>query len=104
MMGVIMRLWQKAKGLFLTSVQTVTPQSQTAVLSRTDPTTGAKRPIYARPEIRPETGLPSERFDPRQMVRALGQSGQTAGSKNIYETPPTRPVDRLGFGYKTDLQ
>lgn len=101
-MGVIMRLLQKAKGLFLTSVQTVTPQSQTAVLSRTDPTTGAKKPIYARPEIRPETGLPSERFDPRQLTRTLGQSGQTVGSKNIYETPPTQPVDRAGFGYKLE--
>ncbi len=89
-----MRLLQKAKSLFLTTVQTVTPQSQTAVLSRTEPATGVKQPMFARAEVAPQAGLPSEQFDPRQMLRTLGQSSQTAQSKRIYETPPTRP------GYK----
>jgi len=89
-----MRLLQKAKSLLLTTVQTVTPQSQTAVLSRTVPETGVKQPMFARAEVAPQSGLPSEQFDPRQMLRTLGQSGQTSQSKRIYETPPTRP------GYK----
>lgn len=89
-----MRLLKKAKSLFLTTAQTVTPQSQTAVLSRTDAATGVKQPMYARAEVTTDNVLPSERFDPRQMFRALGQSGQTSQSKRIYETPPTRP------GYK----
>lgn len=81
-MGVIMRLMQKAKSLFLTTTQAVQPQTRTAVLSRTDAETGQKKPIYARPEIRNEPGLPSERFDPRQ----------TSESKRVYQTPPTRPI------------
>lgn len=89
-----MRLLKKAKSLFLSTVQTVSPQSKTAVLSRTDAATGVKQPMFARAEVRPDNGLPSERFDPRQLARDLGQSGQTSQSKRIYETPPTRP------GYK----
>ena len=94
-----MRLFQRAKSLFLSNVQTVTPQSQTAVLSRTIPETGRKRPVYARPEIKPETGLPSERFDPRQLSSALAE-GQTTESKRVYDGTPTRPDDQPGFGFK----
>lgn len=95
-----MRLFQRAKSLILSNVQQVTPQSQTAVLSRTVPETGRKRPVYARPEIKPETGLPSERFDPRQLFSAMGQTGQTEESKRVFTGEPTRPDDQPGFGFR----
>lgn len=62
-MGVLMRLFQQFKGLIFNNSQRVTPTTKTAVLSRVDPQTGEKMPVYARPKIAPEVGLPSERFD-----------------------------------------
>jgi len=98
-----MNVFQRVKGLLYKTAPAVTPGIKTAVLSRTDAQTGVKQPMYARQPLRNEQGLPSERFDPRRQMRAVKQSGQSDDAAPVYETPPTVPRDRLGFGFKTEL-